>query len=539
VPRFFDPLVPTKSTTETLRASGGVNNKQFTVNAANNRLGVPSAQSGTMTYDNAGNLTTDTYTGAGARTYDAENRMTTAWGGNNQSQVYTYNGDGQRVRRKVDNVETWQIYGFDGELLAEYAMNGSVASPQKEYGYRNGQLLITATATSGGWGAPPAFTPPATLVTGLDIKLEHLTELRSAVNQLRSHAGLSAFNFTVDPNPERNVTSVKADHIRQLRTALEQARSQLGLSTGGYAHPTLTENSSWIYATDFQELRDQILSAWNSGTSGADIQWLVADQLGTPRMIFDKTGALANVKRHDYLPFGEELIADQGVRTTTQGYAADSVRQKFTSKDRDNETGLDFFESRYYSSSQGRFPSADSWIGRRGSPQTWNLYSYVQNNPLKFVDPLGHEAELPKKRGKKGDHDDEFLNTPDTPEVVTIEHSESCKCPIKKSTVQTDLNIAGGLLDEGTFWFRPFRRYVEDRIGSLPRVNEDSSSYNRAIWTARIAVILMPGAGEVEDAVVLDEVLTETGLPVVEKAVKSELIHAAERAEGHGFFLIV
>ena len=77
-----------------------------------------------MRYDPAGNLTNDTYTGAGERVYDAENRMTQAWGGDNQWQYYTYNADGQRTRRKINNQETWQIYGFDGELLAEYAANG-------------------------------------------------------------------------------------------------------------------------------------------------------------------------------------------------------------------------------------------------------------------------------------------------------------------------------------------------------------------------------------------------------------------------------
>ncbi|HXL81088.1 MAG TPA: hypothetical protein VN951_09450 [Pyrinomonadaceae bacterium] len=64
----------------------------------------------------------------------------------------------------------------------------------------------------------------------------------------------------------------------------------------------------------------------------------MTDQLGTPRMIFDKTGALANVKRHDYAPFGEELL--NGARTTAMGYAAaDSTRQKFTSKERDVKLG--------------------------------------------------------------------------------------------------------------------------------------------------------------------------------------------------------
>jgi RHS repeat-associated protein len=208
-----------------------------------------------------------------------------------------------------------------------------------------------------------------------------------------AHAGLSPFSFTVDPNPERYVTSIKADHIRQLRTALEGARSQLGLSTS-YAHPTLTENTSWIYATDFQELRDQILSAWNSGTGGVDTNWLVADQLGTPRMIFDKSGSLANTKRHDYLPFGEELIVGQGARTTVQGYTADSVRQKFTSKERDIETGLDYFVARYFASSQGRFTSPDDFLNdtHATSPGSWNLYAYVRNNPLRYVDPLGQDV---------------------------------------------------------------------------------------------------------------------------------------------------
>jgi hypothetical protein len=62
---------------------------------------------------------------------------------------YSYNADGQRVRRTVNAVTTWQVYGFSGELLAEYAANASAASPQKEYGYRNGQLLVTADISSG------------------------------------------------------------------------------------------------------------------------------------------------------------------------------------------------------------------------------------------------------------------------------------------------------------------------------------------------------------------------------------------------------
>src|SRR6185503_12003576 len=53
-------------------------NKQFTVDTATNQLGVPSNQAGELTYDDAGNLIRDTYTGTGDRVYDADNHMVAA-----------------------------------------------------------------------------------------------------------------------------------------------------------------------------------------------------------------------------------------------------------------------------------------------------------------------------------------------------------------------------------------------------------------------------------------------------------------------------
>jgi RHS repeat-associated protein len=115
-------------------------------------------------------------------------------------------------------------------------------------------------------------------------------------------------------------------------------------------------------------------------------------------MVFDQTGTLANVKRHDYLPFGEELFAGTGGRTVAQGFAADGVRQQFTSKERDVETGLDYFLARYFASTQGRFTSTDPLqaSARTGTPQSWNRYSYVLNNPLNLIDPSGLEDDNPQ-----------------------------------------------------------------------------------------------------------------------------------------------
>jgi RHS repeat-associated protein len=160
------------------------------------------------------------------------------------------------------------------------------------------------------------------------------------------------------------------------------------------------------------------LEAWGwpaSSNATAQIHWLVTDHLGTPRIILDQSGALANVSRHDYLPFGEELFAGTGSRTTTQGYTAiDNVRQKFTEKERDGETGFDYFGARYYSSVHGRFTSVDPvalTVDRLYDPQKINLYAYCRNNPYAFIDPTGEKIDYANKDAKKAYEEyEEFLN---------------------------------------------------------------------------------------------------------------------------------
>lgn len=150
----------------------------------------------------------------------------------------------------------------------------------------------------------------------------------------------------------------------------------------------------------------------NTNPTGAGTSYLTTDALGSPRIVSGTDPANPVKARHDYLPFGEEITVSLGGRTAAQGYIADSVRQKFTGKLRDVETGLDYFGARYYSSATGRFTSPDSLGGDSINPQTLNLYIYVLNNPLASVDPTGHFANpdgaLDKLNGWADDKEEGF-----------------------------------------------------------------------------------------------------------------------------------
>jgi RHS repeat-associated protein len=104
------------------------------------------------------------------------------------------------------------------------------------------------------------------------------------------------------------------------------------------------------------------------------------------------TDALGTIKADsDYYPWGGEL----------QFVNNDSNHYKFTGKERDTETGVDYFGARYYSNRLGRWLTPD-WspkplalpYAKLDDPQSLNLYSYVVDNPTGNVDPDGHACSF-------------------------------------------------------------------------------------------------------------------------------------------------
>jgi RHS repeat-associated protein len=128
--------------------------------------------------------------------------------------------------------------------------------------------------------------------------------------------------------------------------------------------------------------------------SGTPPYYYFADHLQSARVIV-QAGQNTACYEADFEPYGIEH--DAITATCTQNY-------KFTGKERDSESGLDYFGARYDSSRLGRFMSPDPLyleLRRLGDPQQLNLYTYARNNPVSLSDPTGLDVTLRCKRKKE------------------------------------------------------------------------------------------------------------------------------------------
>ncbi|MEW6364485.1 MAG: RHS repeat-associated core domain-containing protein [Acidobacteriota bacterium] len=110
------------------------------------------------------------------------------------------------------------------------------------------------------------------------------------------------------------------------------------------------------------------------------------DQINTTRMITDQAGKI--LYSAGFGPYGNEQIT---------WVDKCSPALKFSGKERDRDTGFDYYGARYFASTQHRWISPDpvrTQDAAVATPQMWNLYSYVANNPISLTDPDGRVIEL-------------------------------------------------------------------------------------------------------------------------------------------------
>jgi len=112
--------------------------------------------------------------------------------------------------------------------------------------------------------------------------------------------------------------------------------------------------------------------------SGGAVSYYHPDHLGSTSVVTDSSGN--SEQDLSYYPYGDTFL----------NVGTKDVRFKYTGKERDNDTGLYFYEARYYDPFLGRFISADTIVPDPLDPQAFNRYSYAGNNPIIYSDPTGH-----------------------------------------------------------------------------------------------------------------------------------------------------
>ena len=300
------------------------------------------------------------------------------------------------------------------------SITDSSASSGSAYLYRvcaaDGAGNCTSSYSNIVLGAAVSFTDSSIVTYAEDpnnattIKAVHITELRTAVNAVRSLAGLSSATWT-NPTLTAQSSVISADDVRDLRTKLDEALTTLAIQISSYTDATLAtgENGTIVKRVHITELRQRATSGTgntSSGGSNGGLKYVLSDLQGTARALMNNNGSSsAIVARHDYLPFGEEIGSGIGLRSGAQGYnASDNNRQKYALTERDNVTGLDHTWFRKYENRSGRWTSPDPYNGSAttADPQSFNRYSYTQNDPVNFVDPSGLFALPPPQPDLSG-----------------------------------------------------------------------------------------------------------------------------------------
>ncbi|MCW5961704.1 MAG: hypothetical protein KIS76_16190 [Pyrinomonadaceae bacterium] len=120
------------------------------------------------------------------------------------------------------------------------------------------------------------------------------------------------------------------------------------------------------------------------------VKYVLSDWQGSVRASVSNSGFVRS--RTDYQAFGEEINAGTGLRTAAQGFGGGvSTRQGYGLTEKDDSTGLNHTWFRKNESRAGRWTSPDPYNGSAslGNPQSFNRFSYVENQPTNFVDPSG------------------------------------------------------------------------------------------------------------------------------------------------------
>ncbi len=257
-----------------------------------------------------------------------------------------YNGANNQMSATSQNANQGGNYDLDGNVTYDGANN---------YHY-DGEGRLCAVQTGGNGGS----------VTGYLYNAEGTRVVKGSMSSMAC------------PNSSSSFSTVSAQYL---------------LDPGGDQVTELTGSGSWVHSNVWAGAH---LDA-TYDTKG--LHFHLFDPLGTRRVQVAAISSPGAMEEYCLsLPFGDALNCIYA--PSAPSTADDATEHHFTGKERDTESGNDYFGARYYASTMGRFMSPD-WsakiepvpYAKLDNPQSLNLYAYVGNNPLIHIDVDGHCAD--------------------------------------------------------------------------------------------------------------------------------------------------
>ena len=290
--------------------------------------------------------------------WDEENRMRFVLG-EKYAGYYGYDANGERVYKLIGSSCTDQING--GYTKAQVFLDDAVLYP-------NPYMVVTPKGYTKHYYAGTERL--ATVIGG-----GGLGELGNPINQLSSQHDDSIVKSFFSCYKEYD----PFDQPRMLEFPTEKVDiyGDMSPELKNYCNPVLVGYVEVLSQSDI--LLGSVKQNCNLQIQEDEIYYTHGDHLGSANWITDADGK--PIQYIHYAPYGEQIANQQ-----TIGY---DERFKFTGKERDAETGYDYFGARFYDHRKGIWnsvdPLADKYPGN-------TPYLYCGGNPIMLVDPDGRDT---------------------------------------------------------------------------------------------------------------------------------------------------
>ncbi len=344
---------------------GGVTSYTYDAGGRRTQVRYPNGVTTTSTYDAANRLTAlITHDAAGAVLsaysygYDAVGNRTSVTDANGLVTSYTYDALDRLTQVSTGSSVTSFTYDAVGNRQS-MTVNGRTTA----YTYDDANRLLTSTLDAA--TTTYAYDDNGNLISQAAPGGTTLYTYDAANRLLTLDVGGSVQRFAYAPTGER-VSATASGSTTRFLVLQNQVLADYT--------PAGERSARYVHGRSL----DEIVSI----TRASGTQYLHYDGLGSATRTTDADGAVIGTQEYDAF----------GVITRSQGW---STRYGYTGREHLPQTDLLYYRSRYYDSSAGRFLSVDSVRGNVLLPPSLHRYTYVHNNPVNYIDPMGNIAFTP------------------------------------------------------------------------------------------------------------------------------------------------